>query len=327
LFGETVHEIVAESTQYLAEMTEKLFISIITPSLNRANMLVTAIESVLAQNYPHFEHIIMDGVSTDGSLEKLLQFPHLKVISEPDNGMYDALNRGLKLVHGEIIGFLNSDDLYELGVFEKVAAHFDNVAVEAVVGRAEIFREGKDGNFENVMKIAPSDPEHLLEQTVLGNPAINAWFFRRSVFERIGTFSVGYQIVADREFMIRLALAGIFYEKTDQLLYHYLQHAGSLTLGSNETYRKKIVEEHLKMTDCFLRKAGMPEKAKQYLRSMRTRDTLKLAISYFYEREFKNTWTIFREGIKYDWSWPLKFGRILYKRGRKSLKEILYAQS
>jgi len=284
----------------------QLLISIITPSLNRADMIVTAIESVLAQNYPHFEHLIIDGGSTDGTLDVLAKYPHLKVISEPDNGMYDALNKGLKLAHGEILGFLNSDDLYAPGVFKEVAAHFANATVDAMAGRAEIFREGEDGNFENVMEIASSGPEHLLEQTVFGIPAFNAWFFRRSVFERIGTFDTGYRIISDREFMIRLALAGIVYARTDHLLYQYRQHAGSMTISGNKTNSTKIVQEHLKMTDCFLRKTGMPEKAKQYLRKMRTRDTLSMAISHLHKREFGRAWFYAREGIWSDWGWPLK---------------------
>ena len=72
-------------------------ISIITPSFNRCGMITQAIESVLAQNYPHFEHIIVDGGSTDGTLDILSKYSHLKIISEPDKGMYDALNKGLNI--------------------------------------------------------------------------------------------------------------------------------------------------------------------------------------------------------------------------------------
>ncbi|MBA4385687.1 MAG: glycosyltransferase, partial [Anaerolinea sp.] len=86
-------------------------ISVITPSLNRAGMIADAIESVLAQNHPHFEHIIVDGGSTDGTLEMLTKYPYLHVISGKDRGMYDAINRGLEIARGEIICFLNSDDL------------------------------------------------------------------------------------------------------------------------------------------------------------------------------------------------------------------------
>src|SRR4030066_1952836 len=95
-------------------------VSIITPSYNRAGMIETAIQSVLSQNFPEVEHIIIDGGSTDGTLDVLKKYPHLRVVSEPDQGMYDALNKGLNLATGEIIGFLNTDDYYAPSVFDKI---------------------------------------------------------------------------------------------------------------------------------------------------------------------------------------------------------------
>ncbi|MBE3118097.1 MAG: glycosyltransferase [Candidatus Atribacteria bacterium] len=112
----------------------QLLISIITPSLNRADMIVTAIESVLAQNYPYFEHIIIDGGSTDGTLNVLGKYPHLRLISELDRGMYDAINKGLALASGEIIGFLNTDDLFADDIFAKVAKKFDDDRILVVAG-------------------------------------------------------------------------------------------------------------------------------------------------------------------------------------------------
>ncbi len=85
-------------------------ISIVTPSFNSAQFIRDAIESVLKQNYPNFEHIIIDGGSTDGTIEILKKYPHLKWISEPDKGQSDALNKGFKLSSGDWILWLNSDD-------------------------------------------------------------------------------------------------------------------------------------------------------------------------------------------------------------------------
>ena len=90
-------------------------------------------------------------------------------------------------------------------------------------------------------------------------------------------FETGYRFAADREFMIRLALTGIIYARTDTLVYRYCQHSGSLTFNRGNTFLTEMMQEHLKMTDGFLSKAGMPEKARQYLRKMRTRDTLMMA--------------------------------------------------
>ena len=92
-------------------------ISIITPSYNRAEMIREAVESILVQDYPSMEHIIIDGGSTDGTLSILKQYPPLKIRTEPDNGIYDALNKGLGIANGEIIGFLNTDDFYTQDTF------------------------------------------------------------------------------------------------------------------------------------------------------------------------------------------------------------------
>ena len=282
-------------------------VSIITPSFNRADLIGQAIDSVLKQNYSPIEHIIIDGGSTDGTLDLLAQFPHLKVISEPDKGIYDALNKGLRMAQGEIIGFLNTDDLYAPDVLMDIVGPFADPLVEAVAGRAGVFRLGKDGNVENGREITPTSPENLLEREILGNPAINAWFFRRSIFDGIGVFNTGYRIVADREFMIRLALADIVYARTDHLVYRYRRHSGSLTLNEDQTFLSEIMLEHLKMTDDFLEKAGLPGPARQYLKKMRTRDTVMMAIFRLHKWDPGQAWFYTREGIRYDWIWPLKF--------------------
>lgn len=96
-------------------------ISVITVSYNQGRFIRRAIESVLAQQYPNFEHIVVDGGSTDETIEILKEYPHLKWSSERDNGQVDALNKGFSRAEGEIIAWLNSDDWYELGAFSKVA--------------------------------------------------------------------------------------------------------------------------------------------------------------------------------------------------------------
>lgn len=289
-------------------------ISIITPSLNRAGYIVCAIQSVLAQNYPNTEHIIVDGGSTDGTLDVLARYNHLIVVSEADRGMYDALNKGLKLTQGEIIGFLNTDDLYAPGIFKDVAEHFADEAIEAVAGKARILREGENGNRQSIMEITPSAPDHLLEHTILGIPAFNAWFFRRNVFEAKGGFDARYRIAADREFMIRLALSGIRYEAVDRVVYEYLAHPGSLTIGTDDANWTKTIEEHLKMTDVYLNRVNTPEEAKRYFRQMRTINTLDVAVSSLYKRELRKVWMYSREGVRYDWAWPLRLVLRAFRR-------------
>ncbi|MGZ9224604.1 MAG: glycosyltransferase family 2 protein, partial [Anaerolineales bacterium] len=183
-------------------------ITIITPSYNRAEMITDAIESVLAQDFPSFEHIIVDGGSTDGTLEILKRYPHLKVLNESVQGMYDALNKGLQIATGEITGFLNTDDLYAEKIFETVTKKFDDPDVMAVTGRAIVFSELPQGEVKVVENYFPEE-RSLMENLTLGGPFFNAWFFRRSTFDQVGKFNINYKIVGDRDFMFRFALSDL----------------------------------------------------------------------------------------------------------------------
>ena len=99
-------------------------ISIVTVVLNRKDYLRRAVECVLFQDYPNFEHIVIDGGSTDGTVDVLKEYPHLRWISEPDGGSVFALNKGLKMISGDIWGWLNSDEYYFPGVFKLVSEYF-----------------------------------------------------------------------------------------------------------------------------------------------------------------------------------------------------------
>src|SRR4026207_1805679 len=90
-------------------------ISIVTPSFNSAVTIRETIESVLQQNYPNYEHLVMDGGSKDGTLDILKEYPHLKWISEKDEGHYHAMNKGIERAGGEIINILNADDCFREG--------------------------------------------------------------------------------------------------------------------------------------------------------------------------------------------------------------------
>jgi hypothetical protein len=123
--------------------------------------------------------------------------------------------------------------------------------------------------------------------------------------------------------MIRLALAGIVYVRTDRLVYMYRRHAGALSFNWNGTFFIETVQEHLKMTDYFLRKAGMSEKARHYIQKRRTHDTVWVVISLLHRRELGKAWFYAREGIRTDWVWPLKFvSQAFYRLTHPGLRKI-----
>src|SRR3990172_11116719 len=108
--------------------------SIVTTSLNQAGFIDANIGSVLAQQYPDAEHIVVDGGSTDGTLDILKRYPHLRCTSGPDRGQSQAFNKGLAMATGEVVGWLNSDDTYEPGVFRLVAEQFRDPDIHVVYG-------------------------------------------------------------------------------------------------------------------------------------------------------------------------------------------------
>jgi len=128
------------------EIPSAPLLSIVTPCLNRAPLIGQAVESVQRQDYPRVEHIVMDGGSTDGTLEVLRRYPHLDVTSEKDRGLYDALNKAIQRARGEIVGHINSDDLYEPRVFGAVMRAFAaHPEADAVVGGAAAFEDTPSG--------------------------------------------------------------------------------------------------------------------------------------------------------------------------------------
>ena len=120
---------------------EKLKISVITPSFNSGEYLEDAIQSVLIQQYPSFEHIVVDGGSTDGTMDILRKYNHITWISEPDKGQSDAMNKGFKMSTGDIIVYLNADDYFLPGAFNRVIPYFD-AGAEFVVGNIRVDKNG-----------------------------------------------------------------------------------------------------------------------------------------------------------------------------------------
>ncbi|MCK4790684.1 MAG: glycosyltransferase [Desulfobacteraceae bacterium] len=285
-------------------------ISIITPSLNSADFIAEALESVLSQDYPNFEHIVVDGGSEDGTLGILRNHPHLKVIAEPDKNLYDALNKGIFACGGEIIGHLNSDDCYEKGIFEAVARTFLAAPdLDVVSGGAAVFETTATGARRTVLEYArPNCLELSFEYIMFEVPIINARFFRRQVFEKIGMFDDRYRIAADREFLLRMVLRRYKTTSLDRVVYYYRQHPKSLTIHSGYDFesKKKRILEHLSIAESYL-KSSTPTGAEHYFRRWHTHESLRILALQLREWEIKGMITAARRGWLYDSLWPCKF--------------------
>ena len=180
-------------------------VSIITPSYNHARFIKETIDSVLIQDYPHIEHIIVDGGSTDGTLSILQQYRHLgdrlRFVSEPDHGQSHAINKGLAMARGEIIGWLNSDDTYQPGAVRKaVNALQQNPECAMVHGKCHSINEF--GHVQSVLYSTPADFQKLYHGCVICQPAA---FVRRHVFQQMGGVDQSLSFCMDYDLWIRIS--------------------------------------------------------------------------------------------------------------------------
>ena len=184
-------------------MRYEIKISIITAVYNNKKTIKDAIESVLNQTYKNIEYVIVDGDSKDGTVDIIKQYESKidKFISEPDNGIYDAMNKGIKLATGDIIGFLNSDDFYASNnVLEKVANEFIDKKVDSVYGDL-VYVDNKD--ITKVVRYWKSKPykEGFFKKG--WHPPHPTFFVKREIYEKYGKFRLEFKIAADYELMLR----------------------------------------------------------------------------------------------------------------------------
>lgn len=182
-------------------------ISIITVAFNAARTIADTLESVAAQIHPEIEHIVVDGASTDGTLDIIERHRNIsRLISEPDQGIYDAMNKGLGLATGEIIGFLNADDVYaDNGVLERVSAIMAKDDLDALFGDAEFVSPTRPNQPLRRYRSERFRPERIAWGWMPAHPAL---FLRRSVYERFGKFRTDYRIAGDFELVARIFHGG-----------------------------------------------------------------------------------------------------------------------
>lgn len=179
-------------------------ISLVTATYNCASTIRDCLRSVAEQRHSDIEHIVIDGASTDGTVEILRQQASRidRVISEQDRGIYDALNKGIAVASGDVVGFLHADDVFaDAMVLTDVAKAFQNQGIQAVYGDLtyvqkantdQVIRHWKSSAFRRSMLAHGWMPPH---------PTL---YLRRGVYERFGGFDLSYRIAADYDFMLRV---------------------------------------------------------------------------------------------------------------------------
>ena len=175
-------------------------ISIITISFNANDTIEKTLNSINSQSYSNIEHIIVDGGSIDGTIEICNSFSHIsKIISEPDNGVYDAFNKGLKLATGDLIGFLNADDVFcNENSIQDIVDAFSNNETDIVYGNLDyVNKESK------VIRNWISKPyeKGLVKKAWM--PAHPSFYCKKEVYERLGAYNDSFKIAGDFELCLR----------------------------------------------------------------------------------------------------------------------------
>ena len=245
-------------------------VTVITATYNRAKTIVRALSSIKSQTYTDIQLIVIDGASTDETLLKantILGETDV-VVSEPDQGIYDALNKGLAISEGEIIGFLHSDDLYyDDEIISKVVDVFTDETIDVVYGDACFFSGDNFMEIRRRYRSSKLSRENLAWGKMPAHPAI---FIRRRVYEKIGHFETNFKIAADYEFLCRL----VKYPKLKAVYLPFpfvrMQFGGASTGGFTSTMllNKEVLAAIRKngiYTNVFMVLSKYPSKVMEYL--------------------------------------------------------------
>jgi glycosyltransferase involved in cell wall biosynthesis len=220
--------------------TSKPMVSIITPVLNRASAIARCLESVAGQSYSRIEHIVVDGGSTDGTLDLLQSFDSatpLRWVSEEDDGMYDAINRGIALAKGDILAYLNSDDLYLPWSIE-VAVDTLERGADLIYGDLGVIKRLNGSGSRFHLQFYP--PFDLRYYTHTGSVAQPTAFWKRTLTEKVGDFDASYRLIGDCEYWLRAAASGANLAHVDEVLAVQFDHGDTLRATQASRLREEF---------------------------------------------------------------------------------------
>jgi glycosyltransferase involved in cell wall biosynthesis len=273
--------------------------SIVLPTLNRRDMLVGALASIDHQLFPDVEIVLVDGGSDDGTLQLVEARRDVVLVKNVKGGVYNGFNHGAAVATGEIVGFLNDDDVYEPGTFAAVSRTFaEHPDVEAVCGSTVL--ETSD----RILSVFDDDNDKALTKArtvFIGNHTINSRFFRRAALTRIGEFNLDYPYVSDRDWLARCYLLSIRTIALSMPIYRYRSHPASLTFSGNPVRRLGIREDLLRLARNWREKAAPGSEIEQVLPLLEGRCLVTLIAEALRRRDIGRAWRLMsQDGQRYS---------------------------
>ena len=220
-------------------------ISIVTATYNSGKTVRDTFMSVLNQTYDNYELIVVDGGSKDDTLEIIRHYEpifkgRMKWISEPDRGIYDAMNKGIAMATGDVVGILNSDDFYSsCGILRMVASSMRNKNIDAVYGDVHYVH---DNDLGKCVRYYSSRAFHRVWMRFGFMPAHPSFYCRREVYEKYGTFDLSYKVAADFECLLRLIFLHRIRTMYLPLVFVTMRTGGASTQGFAS--HKQIMSDH-----------------------------------------------------------------------------------
>ena len=267
-------------------------ISIITPSLNSEKFIKKNLQSIHLKQKGRFtiEHIIVDGTSKDNTIKIINEFKkkykaNIKLIRGKDKNMYDAINKGMKLVTGDVWACLNTDDQYIPGIFSTIVDEFKKQPeTEVVYGSLEYVNE--KGNFERKLYLPKFDVDFLILAKASANIYQPAAFLKKSVIKKVGFFNTKYNYASDYDYFIRVGL-NCKLKQIEKPFTKFTLHDNSITWGNKKTatVQKKESEE---ISAKYVKIAGINKKSIK----------IKLFLHYLRQIKLKNLKYLFKRTIK-----------------------------
>lgn len=217
--------------------------SIITPSLNQGAFIEQTIQSVLEQNYVPVEHIIIDGASSDSTVDILKKYPHLIWISEKDSGQSEAINKGFKLATGDILAWLNADDFYEKNIFPIVARYFEEHPDCFILYGDMVFVDVSGKPLFSLGGPTISRDQLLINPDIVRQPS---FFWRREVLENCGFLDENLHLVMDYDYFLRISMKyDIHYLPYNISYFRYYSTTKTYSLRKRQVYEiYKVFRKH-----------------------------------------------------------------------------------